>query len=1238
MYIVRFGNDIDIVWKLYSRNGMKFSLEGQNIRVWLLAGPYKKEITSYSIQLRNELHFSIDADDLTRLGVYRIQLSILDENAETEDATIDVMDVFQIVSRVYPDNTGNNVLDGDVILTMSSTLSTIETSALEGASAYEIAVNHGFEGDEEAWLNSLSGKSAYEVAVDNGFEGTETEWLASLKGEKGDTGATGATGPKGDKGDAATVSVGTVTTGAAGSSATITNSGSTQDAVLNFTIPKGDQGEPAVGIENYVTVEATAQTAAATDVLPATGSADTLYRVANWDGTQYDDTTYSVYGWYDGAYILLEKKEVGIDDEPTSGSDNLVKSGGIYNSIDSLRGNTNVVFDFSTGSVAAYANRRCNYTFKAGHRYSIVVVTDDDTINTYFSTRNAQGNSLQTPLLTGKGARTGEFDCTADATYLYMSYSAAGPAIEYSVVIWDMTEMSIYANTFNIDKILTTLRGNRNAFFVGEGAVDVIIKPDNLIGGRTYALMYDDTNVTSIRITSTNGTEIKYLRNGSDNKCPVFVEVFEGFEDVSITFQAVNGATVYYTIEDITEVLCLYRDSKKPLFEMGVLYGFQYWSSISNNHSSNNTIRTKLGSCLRLNKGDVVQLTDYEDKAFQLLWGDTNSGWQQQAYEIPNDGLYCIKVRDSGGTTYDSYEYLASLVEIVPAEKVAIDDIDDSLSEIDNIVQYALAVSPANEKRDITFTNTGHFIRSDGTVGDSTNWRQSNVIRLYKGEVISINCYATSSNATIIATTDAEQSSYTPVVFGGATLTEHKYYALEDCYVILQYYRISGTPVIYNDSERLREIESSIEEIDIKVDALDAEINGSIPDYAVKEKDRVYRELLERQNSASVVLAFNTDQHFDIDYSSRNHSYNPRYVLQGIEMLAKIAESIPIDLVIFGGDAPGYGGGSSNTVSGIIETVSKLFVPLSDVNLPIVSIPGNHDAYQNNNDVTPYGMFNAHYKRFRCFNGISRGGHSGYDNCDYYIDDAEHEIRYIFVDVNSGYVGSARTESYTAFLTDALQTMPVTYDAVVFSHNPLTSEFSALKKYDSNGNESAAFGNPADVHTVLDTYANRIIACICGHSHADVYAYSSSGILYIETQCAAAHARYGYDNIPFARELNTFTDTAYDFFIINKEAQTIEAIRYGQGSNRKWSYGTNGSLISYTNCIYGTCSVNDVTIVFTDTNSNAISAIVDSDGNYEVYLELGKMYTISCVGYTISENSITVNSNTELNLTLTAEE
>lgn len=36
-------------------------------------------------------------------------------------------------------------------------------------------------------VNSWRGASAYEVAVENGFEGTEEEWLASLKGNDGKT-------------------------------------------------------------------------------------------------------------------------------------------------------------------------------------------------------------------------------------------------------------------------------------------------------------------------------------------------------------------------------------------------------------------------------------------------------------------------------------------------------------------------------------------------------------------------------------------------------------------------------------------------------------------------------------------------------------------------------------------------------------------------------------------------------------------------------------------------------------------------------------------------------------------------------------------------------------------------------------------------------------------------------------------------------------------------------------------
>lgn len=69
-------------------------------------------------------------------------------------------------------------------------------------------------------------------------------------------------GPKGDKGDSgATITVGTTTTGDAGTSASVTNSGTISDVILNFTIPKGakgdtglkgDQGDPGTNGANGI--------------------------------------------------------------------------------------------------------------------------------------------------------------------------------------------------------------------------------------------------------------------------------------------------------------------------------------------------------------------------------------------------------------------------------------------------------------------------------------------------------------------------------------------------------------------------------------------------------------------------------------------------------------------------------------------------------------------------------------------------------------------------------------------------------------------------------------------------------------------------------------------------------------------------------------------------------------------------------------------------------------------------
>lgn len=83
--------------------------------------------------------------------------------------------------------------------------------------------------------------------------------------------------------------------------------------------------------QKYVTVTATAQTTDVTQVLPAMGSADTVYRVGNWNGTQFTEAVYSEYAWNGNSYVFLDRKQYNIDDEPNPESENILSSRGAAN-------------------------------------------------------------------------------------------------------------------------------------------------------------------------------------------------------------------------------------------------------------------------------------------------------------------------------------------------------------------------------------------------------------------------------------------------------------------------------------------------------------------------------------------------------------------------------------------------------------------------------------------------------------------------------------------------------------------------------------------------------------------------------------------------------------------------------------------------------------------------------------------------------------------------------------------
>lgn len=83
-------------------------------------------------------------------------------------------------------------------------------------------------------------------------------------------------GQKGDNGSAATVEVGTVTTGAAGSSASVTNAGTTSAAKFNFTIPRGNTGAAGTRGSRWSAGTAITGTSTTATIFSGTGITDAL--------------------------------------------------------------------------------------------------------------------------------------------------------------------------------------------------------------------------------------------------------------------------------------------------------------------------------------------------------------------------------------------------------------------------------------------------------------------------------------------------------------------------------------------------------------------------------------------------------------------------------------------------------------------------------------------------------------------------------------------------------------------------------------------------------------------------------------------------------------------------------------------------------------------------------------------------------------------------------------------------
>lgn len=178
---IRLGKDIVIRWTILT-NGESEPLLGRDLKLVLIDPLHRKIcVTDYKTD-GNILSFRFLGAEQNRCGNY--SLSLWENYGKVDMTAVDACNIFELVTSTCQEPTTE--VEAETVECQSNI-----QIGIQGASAYEVAVSHGYQGTVEEWLASLKGvqgSSAYELAVSHGFQGTEEEWLSSLHGHDGKDG------------------------------------------------------------------------------------------------------------------------------------------------------------------------------------------------------------------------------------------------------------------------------------------------------------------------------------------------------------------------------------------------------------------------------------------------------------------------------------------------------------------------------------------------------------------------------------------------------------------------------------------------------------------------------------------------------------------------------------------------------------------------------------------------------------------------------------------------------------------------------------------------------------------------------------------------------------------------------------------------------------------------------------------------------------------------------------------
>ena len=520
----------------------------------------------------------------------------------------------------------------------------------------------------------------------------------------------------------------------------------------------------------YETYRATDETSV-TDILPEEGSADTIYRIGNWDGTTEDATKFAEYSWNGSNYVLLRVVD-SIGD-------------GVFDISE---------YNASGGTLATYADLSAALSgtnvpegVRKGGMSVKFVQTSDNKYVQYFLTKNVWSAS--------------EADWQKINLYEEISQLGQDSAL-YLYGKWDKKIASLSGATTNLEPI---------TFKAGTFRYKVSI--DSAVSSPVYLTIKDKDNITIKNIALATGDTIIENTWTNNSEFEGYIQIFTG------AYASVSNLEIELEQTEAVNILSNKRENDLHTASFAVLNGIiSKTDGLSDTDDSYITIPGlfKAGQKIKVTAtlgggASVPYLSIFQDGSNTSI--DVVPGVEKEI-TLPRDSrniqLYANRniVVSAGNYTFTVKGSVPLLDEKVTTLTSSVSSISGTVTIIGNDVTAIKTLLDYSQlSGSVEVGQTGKYVYNNGSLATNADYNISTVMTLPKNTKIVFSALGVANTTAVLAA--VAETTYTPLVIADQTSYKEYTYINEtgaDLSVVISYHKSYTPPYTITDYGVLAEI------------------------------------------------------------------------------------------------------------------------------------------------------------------------------------------------------------------------------------------------------------------------------------------------------------------------------------------------------------------------------------------------------------------------------------------------